>query len=106
MTLTSLCSVMVFAISTASDVEFVSSCAYAAWYFAANYLLQFLLFVPLMVFDEQRRKRSANFCCPWLRARGGPRVPDADRRPMRASRAARLSTRSWRRRCWRFCAAE
>ena len=48
--LTSFCSSMAFFVGSATDIPGISSfCVYAAWSFLANYILQFLLFVPLMV---------------------------------------------------------
>ena len=64
-TLTSLCTVMAFFVGSAVDLPGVSAfCVYAAWSFFANYVLQFLLFVPLMVIDNRRIRQKRNFCCP------------------------------------------
>ena len=64
-TLTSLCSVMAFFVGSAVDLPGVSAfCVYAAWSFLANFVLQFLLFVPLMVIDNRRIRQKRNFCCP------------------------------------------
>ena len=64
-TLTSLCSAMAFFVGSAIDIPGVSSfCIYAACSFLANYVLQFLIFVPLMVIDDRRIRKKRNFCCP------------------------------------------
>ena len=62
--LTSFCSSMAFFVGSAIDIPGVSAfCLYAAWSFLANYVLQFLLFVPLMVIDDRRISKKKNFCC-------------------------------------------
>ena len=68
-TLTSLCSTMAFFVGSSVDMPGVSAfCIYAAWSFLANYILQFLLFVPLMVIDDRRIDQNRNACCPcWYR---------------------------------------
>ena len=64
-TLTSLCSAMAFFVGSAIDISGVSSfCIYAACSFLANYVLQFLIFVPLMVIDDRRIRKKRNSCCP------------------------------------------
>ena len=66
-TLTSLCSAMAFFVGSAVDMPGVTAfCIYAAWSFVANYILQFLVFVPLMVMDDRRIRNKKNFCCPCL----------------------------------------
>eukprot|EP01084_Bolivina_argentea_P008424 15777_1 len=63
--LTSFCSSMAFFVGTQAAVPAISSfCMFAAWCFLANYILQFLIFVPLMVYDEKRVLKQNNFCCP------------------------------------------
>ena len=70
-TLTSLCSVMAFFVGSAVDISAVSAfCVYAAWSFLANYILQFLVFVPLMVIDDRRIRKKRNFCCPCCYGHG------------------------------------
>ena len=64
-TLTSLCSVMAFFVGSFVDMPGISAfCIYAAWSFLANDILQFLVFVPLMVIDNRRISKKRNFCCP------------------------------------------
>ena len=63
--LTSFCSSMAFFVGSSIDISGIRSfCLYAAWSFLANYLLQFLLFVPLLVMDDRRIRKRKNFCCP------------------------------------------
>ncbi len=63
--LTSFCSSMAFFVGSVTDIPGISSfCMYAAWSFLANYILQFLLFVPLMVIDDKRIRNKKNFCFP------------------------------------------
>ena len=70
-TLTSLCSVVAFLVGSAVDIPGVSAfCVYAAWSFLANYILQFLVFVPLMVIDDHRIRKKMNFCCPCCWSHG------------------------------------
>ena len=71
-TLTSLCSAVAFFVGSSVDMPGISSfCIYAAWSFVANYILQFLLFVPLMVIDDRRIRKKRNFCCPCCCGHGG-----------------------------------
>jgi len=64
-TLTSLSSAMAFFIGSIVDIPGISSfCIYAAFCFLSNYVLQFVIFVPLMVIDDQRIRNKKNFCCP------------------------------------------
>ncbi len=63
--LTSLCSSMAFTIGSTTDLPAISAfCKFAAWSFLANYFLQFLIFVPLMIYENQRIQKGNNFCCP------------------------------------------
>eukprot|EP01084_Bolivina_argentea_P008422 15774_1 len=63
--LTSFCSSMAFFIGSTTDLPAMSSfCMVAAWSFVANYFLQFLIFVPLMIYDEKRILKQNNFCLP------------------------------------------
>eukprot|EP01084_Bolivina_argentea_P247572 414171_1 len=63
-TLTSACSVIAFCAGAISDLPGVQFfCIYAAFSFLANYILQFLMFVPLLVWDNKRIKNGGNFCC-------------------------------------------
>eukprot|EP01083_Nonionella_stella_P051286 136161_1 len=65
--LTSFCSSMAFFVGSASDIPGIHAfCMYAAWSFLANYILQFLIFVPLMVMDDKRIRNRKNFCCPCV----------------------------------------
>ena len=53
------------------DLPGISSfCVYAAWSFVANDILQFLIFVPLMVIDNRRISKKRNFCCPCCWSHG------------------------------------
>jgi len=71
-TLTSLCSSMAFFVGSATDIPGISSfCVYAAWSFLANFVLQFLLFVPLLVMDDKRIRNKKNFCCPCCVSHAG-----------------------------------
>merc|ERR1719162_284369 len=63
--LTSFCSTMAFFVGSATDIPGIHAfCVYAAFSFLANYVMQFMLFVPLMVIDDRRIRRKGNFCCP------------------------------------------
>eukprot|EP01084_Bolivina_argentea_P008427 15780_1 len=65
--LTSFCSSMAFFVGSATDIPSISSfCVFAGWCFLANYMLQFLIFVPLMVYDDRRMQKKNNFCCPCI----------------------------------------
>eukprot|EP01083_Nonionella_stella_P271113 918408_1 len=59
--LTSFCSSMAFFVGSATDIPSISSfCVFAGWCFLANYMLQFLIFVPLMVYDDRRMQKKNN----------------------------------------------
>ena len=79
-TLTSLCSATAFFVGSAIDVPAVTSlCVYAGWSFLANYVLQFLFFVPFIVLDDHRIRSRRNFCCPFYRhKRVKVEVPEMD----------------------------
>lgn len=63
--LTSFYLSMTFFVGSSIDIPGIRSfCVYAAWSFLANYALQFLLFVPLLVMDDRRIGKKKNFCCP------------------------------------------
>ena len=63
-TLTSLCTVAGFGVGSIIDMPGVRAfCVYAAFSFFGNYILQFLIYAPLLVFDARRQKRKQNFCC-------------------------------------------
>ena len=62
--LTSFCSVMAFLVGTNVTMPGVQAfCAVAAFSFSANYILQFLIFLPLFALDEKRKLSKRNFCC-------------------------------------------
>eukprot|EP01083_Nonionella_stella_P140366 430310_1 len=63
--LTSFCSIVAFFAGTITDLPGLKYfCFYAAFSFLGNYILQFLLFVPLLVYDNKRIHANRNFCCP------------------------------------------
>ena len=65
--LTSFCSIVAFFAGTITDLPGVQYfCYYAAFSFLGNYLLQFLLFVPLLTLDNKRIRGNRNFCCPCI----------------------------------------
>eukprot|EP01083_Nonionella_stella_P181658 651444_1 len=65
--LTSFCSVVAFAVGSITDLPGLEYfCMFAAWSFLGMYILQFLLFVPLLVFDNERIYANRNFCCPCV----------------------------------------
>eukprot|EP01083_Nonionella_stella_P099692 280302_1 len=41
-------------------------CFYAAFSSLGNYILQFLMFVPLLVYDNERIRANRNSCCPCV----------------------------------------
>ena len=56
---------MAFFVGSAVDIPAISSlCVYAGCSFLANYVLQFLLFVPFMVIDSHRIRSSRNAWTP------------------------------------------
>eukprot|EP01084_Bolivina_argentea_P204752 349724_1 len=58
-TITSLCSICAFSIGSFIDLPGVRSfCVYSAFSFLANYILQFLIFVPFLVLDTRRLERK------------------------------------------------
>ena len=62
-TLTSLCSAIAFFAGSSVNIPAAHSfCIYAAWSFLANDILQFLVFVPLMVMDNGRIRSKRNLC--------------------------------------------
>ena len=62
---------MAFAVGSAVDIPVAHSfCVYAAWSFLANDILQFLVFVPLMVMDNRRISKKRNCCCPCICGHG------------------------------------
>ena len=66
--LTSFCSVMAFAIGSTVTMPGVTSfCVYAALGFFANYVLQFLVFLPILALDERRKQARRNFCCQCIK---------------------------------------
>ena len=63
-TLTSFCSVMAFAVGSVIDVPGIRAfCVFAALCFLANDILQFLIFLPLLIQDEKRKIEGRNSCC-------------------------------------------
>lgn len=68
--LTSFCSVLAFAIASLAPnapPAIVTFCVTASASFFALYLIQFLLFVPLMLYDQNRMESNGNFLCPCYR---------------------------------------
>ncbi len=67
-TLTSMCSIAAFAVGAASSLLAVESfCVHAAFAFLANDILQFLILIPFMVFDQKRMDGDRNFCFCFFR---------------------------------------
>ena len=66
-TLTSFCSFIAFFIASLSTSirgnQIQAFCSYASWSFLSLYLIQFFIFLPLMVIDESRYQSRRNFCC-------------------------------------------
>eukprot|EP01083_Nonionella_stella_P206389 750754_1 len=66
--LTSFCSVVAFAVGSITDLPGLEYfCMFAALSFLGMYILQFLLFVPLLVYDNERIFAHRNFCCPCIK---------------------------------------
>eukprot|EP01083_Nonionella_stella_P206390 750756_1 len=53
-------------------------CMYAAFSFLGMYILQFLLFVPLLVYDNKRIRANRNFCCACFVHEPAPLHDDDD----------------------------
>ena len=63
-TLTSISSVVAFAIGSFADIPAITSfCMYSTLCFGANYITQFLIYVPIIILDERRIKQNRNCCC-------------------------------------------
>ena len=65
-TQTSLCSctaLFIGAIIPGIPPAITTFCLLGGFAFFTNYVMQFLIFVPLLLFDEQRKERKANFAC-------------------------------------------
>ena len=66
-TLTSFCSFIAFFIGGLSNSikgnQIQAFCIYASYSFLALYIIQFFIFVPLMILDEKRFQSKRNCCC-------------------------------------------
>ena len=73
-TLTSLSSVIAFLIGSFADIPAITSfCMYSALSFAANYITQFLIYVPIIILDEKRIKQQKNcLCCCYKHKKSNP----------------------------------
>eukprot|EP01083_Nonionella_stella_P206388 750753_1 len=66
--LTSFCSVVAFFVGSITDLPGLRYfCVFSAFSFLGMYILQFLLFIPLLVFDNERIFAQRNFCCPCIK---------------------------------------
>eukprot|EP01083_Nonionella_stella_P076633 208927_1 len=77
--LTSFCSIVAFFAGSVTDMPGLQYfCMYAAFSFLGMYILQFLLFVPLLVYDNKRIRANRNFCCACFVHEPAPLHDDDD----------------------------
>eukprot|EP01084_Bolivina_argentea_P213695 362852_1 len=77
--LTSLCSFVAFFVASFapnSPPSITSFCICASASFLALYIIQFLVFVPFMIYDQKRVESNGNCCCPFYKHNMKESKPD------------------------------